>query len=456
MDIYSLSTTINRGDIDIEDAVNNENKCKIKKIISIGKCSRFYLYILYSAIFKLFSLIILGRDAYREDGIGLFGFCPTFYNFNFIQSIYIYLGYIIFGIIIYMIKDKGREDHQEFLKNKTTIQISYIYTQPLKNVAKYKSKRIILVILSFVFYIEVKKVLYIQGFQFFNFWTIEIVFMLLLMRKCFIIDFYRHHKVSIFFNIITCSVLLLTASFLPTSLLDEDNGNSYQNINKKLGSYFYCILFIILFIILSYIYCFSRTNIKILMQINFISPHLLIFFLGIAGLIVSLIASIVAHYIDYPDNLFNYFSAMKAVLDEGKYYKFYGEIFLVTPFYTFTNFMEITFEILTIYHLNPFYVLMTNNLYYGITELITFLLNLTHDPLKNAHFLIAEFSEVFAFLGYMVYLEIIELHFCGLDNDIRKKIIEKGNIEFRMASSEMLNIEMADGDDDDDDDNSKN
>ena len=87
MEIYSTSDTIKSRDIrdiNIVDIVDDENKCTIKKIISIGKCSRFYLYILYSAIFKLFSLIILGRDAFKEDGIGLFGFCPTFYNFNFI------------------------------------------------------------------------------------------------------------------------------------------------------------------------------------------------------------------------------------------------------------------------------------------------------------------------------------------------------------------------------------
>ena len=452
METYSSNSAFKSRDNNILDVINKENKCFIKKPITIGKCSRFYLYILYSALFKFLSLIILGRDAYRDDGIGLLGFCPTFYNFNFIQSIYIYIGYIILGIIIYKFKDKVNEDNQGLLKNKITIQINYIYNQPLKNVAKNKRTRIFLVVLAFIFYIEVKKVLYIQGFQFFNFWTIEIVFMFLFMKKYFIIDFYRHHKVSIFFNVITCSALLLTASFLPTSLLDENNGNSYQNINKKLGSYFYCVLFIFIFVILSFIYCFSRTNIKILLQIHFISPFLLIFFLGITGLIVSSIASIVSYYIDYSDNLFTYFSAMKAILDDGNYYKFYGEIFLATPLYIFSNFMEITFEILTIYYLDPFYVLMTNNLYYGITELITFLLNITEDTLKNAHFLIAEFSEAFAFLSYMVYLEMIELHFCGLDNNIKKKIIAKGEHEFRTASSDALNIEMADEENDEESD----
>ena len=48
--------------------------------------------------------------------------------------------------------------------------------------------------------------------------------------------------------------------------------------------------------------------------------------------------------------------------------------------------MELTCEILTIYYLNPFFVLMTNNLYYIIIELNSFLLNISTNKYKIAHF----------------------------------------------------------------------
>ena len=38
-------------------------------------------------------------------------------------------------------------------------------------------------------------------------------------------------------------------------------------------------------------------------------------------------------------------------------------------------------------------------------------------------------SEIIALLGYSVYLEIIELRFCGLDKDLKRKIIERGERE---------------------------
>ena len=289
----------------------------------------------------------------------------------------------------------------------------------------------------YLWYIEIKKVLYIEGFQFFNFWTIEIIFLFLLLKKYFIIDFYKNQKVSIIFIIPACSALLLTASFLPTSLLDgEDEKNAFQNINDKLGSYFYCILFIILFVGLSFIYSYSRTYSKVLMQIKFVSPFKIIFVIGIVGLPISIIVSIVSYYLGYKkDNLFEYFEIMEKNKIEKETYKFWVEIFCVYPLFSFTSFMELTCEILTFYYLNPFFVLMTNNLYYIIIELNSFLLNISTNKYKIAHFLIAEFSEVFAFLGYMVYLEIIELNFCGLSDKTMSNLEKKGDNKFKRLTN---------------------
>ena len=130
------------------------------------------------------------------------------------------------------------------------------------------------------------------------------------------------------------SALLLTASFLPTSLSSDNPGNSYQNINAKLGSYFYSILFIFIFMILSYVYCFSRTTSKILMQINFVSPYILIFFFGIVGLLISLGSGFISYFIDYPDNIIYYYSDLGKLLDTNNKYRFYAEIFLVSPLYS--------------------------------------------------------------------------------------------------------------------------
>jgi len=192
------------------------------------------------------------------------------------------------------------------------------------------------------------------------------------------------------------------------------------------------------------------------MEIYFISPYKIILLFGITGLFVSLISSIVSYFINYHDNIIDYFSALRSVLDEGKAYKFYLEIFVIYPLYTFTSFMELTFEILTIYYLNPFYVLMTNNLYYGISEFLSFMLNLSSDGLVITHFILAELSEIFAAFSYMVYLEIIELNFCGLNYNLKKHIILKGEDEFNRISVYQRNEIKKEENDDDSDEENKN
>ena len=403
-------------------------------LITLGKCHRTYLYILGSALFKFLSITLLGSNSKNKD-IGLFGFCSTLKQFNFIQSIIIYFGYIIFGIILLFFKNIKKEEQNELKINTSQKEEKFIYNDPNNyNDEKKLFKNIILLSISFVLYTEIKKVLYKEGFQFLNFWTIEIIFLLILMKKYFIIDFYLHHKVSIIFILSACSALLLSASFLPNSLSGENPGNAYQNINNKLGNYFYSILFIIVFVGLSFICSYARTYIKVLMQIKFISPFKIIIFIGIAGFPISIITSVVSYYIGYDDNINSYFSSMKIVLNGEKNYKFWVEIFCIYPLYTFTNFMEMTFDTLTIYYMNPFYVLMTNNLCYFITQLINFCFNSSSDGLKLAHFIITEFSEIIASLGYMVYLEILELNFCGLSDNIEETLSKKADIEFKKLS----------------------
>jgi len=175
------------------------------KLITLGKCSRFYLLILGSGLSKFFCLVLLGKNSLTKDGIGLFGFCPTFNNFNFMQSIIGYFGYIIFGIIFLFFKDIKKVEINELVKKNFIIKRNMNDNTSNEN-NKYNIIKIILLGIAFVLYIEIKKVLYIEGFQFFNFLTVEIIFILHFMRKYFIMDFYLHHKVSIIFIILICTI----------------------------------------------------------------------------------------------------------------------------------------------------------------------------------------------------------------------------------------------------------
>ena len=86
---------------------------------------------------------------------------------------------------------------------------------------------------------------------------------------------------------------------------------------------------------------------------------------------------------------------------------------------------------------------------YGIIQLITFLVEnkIDYGISIFSQFLFEKFAEIFSLLGYSVYLEIIELHFCELDKNLKRKIIVRGVIELK----EVFDAEEIYNDDDEDD-----
>ena len=94
---------------------------------------------------------------------------------------------------------------------------------------------------------------------------------------------------------------------------------------------------------------------------------------------------------------------------------------------------------------------MTNTIYFGITEAIYFLItNLGQINIKILHFILTELAEIFCLLGLMIYLEILILNFCGLNEKVLVLIMKKGEEEFRKLS--FIGTRSIINDDDDEDD----
>ena len=427
--------------------------------ISLGKCSRLYLYILGSVIFKFLESISLGYTNEKgKNKFSLYGFTPILNYFNYMKSIFAYVGYILFGTIFYLFFSKKQKKNEKKQK-KNLLPKGIIHNKTAKK-SKKTFLQIFLFCFLFVFHTEIKKILYILDFQFFNIWTFDIFFMIFFLNKYFVVYFYKHQRYSIFFIILTSAVLLVISSILPFTKENGEYINSYQ-VAKKIGSYFYSIPLFLFFILLSFIYSFSRVIGKVLMQIKFISPYILIIFLGITGIIFTLICYSISKNTNYEDSIYIYIKSMNNKSEKSKF-EFYFELFVVSPIYSFIMFMEIIFELLTVYYLNPLFILITNNLCYGVIQLITFIVEYKKEygiPII-LQFLCEEFAEIFALLGYSIYLEIIELRFCGLDSDLKRRISERGEVEIRKAidSQGILNEEKEEeqNEESDEEENEKN
>ena len=111
---------------------------------------------------------------------------------------------------------------------------------------------------------------------------------------------------------------------------------------------------------------------------------------------------------------------MQKRLEENKT-SFYLEIFLVYPLYSFLSFIKYFYETLVVWQLNPNFVLLSDNIYYSIRKIIT----LISDPTDIKTYL-KLVGEMLAIVGYLFYLEIFEIKFCGLNKNTKENISLRG------------------------------
>ena len=242
----------------------------------------------------------------------------------------------------------------------------------------------------------------------------------------------------------------------------------------------YCFLIFLGFMLISFVTAFGRVLTKVLMDIRFISPYIIIICTGMFGFILNSLILIpisknaCGNYNifnesclveskngNYFDNFYIYFSnlneSLKGVEPPESGYtpkiKFYVEILAIVPLFLVFSYCEFYFGIKTINCLNPNYILIRDNLYYGLSRIVSFCVN--YQNLNITQFFLLEFAEIAAIIGYSVYLEIIELRFCGFDKKLKRKLAEIAEVE---AQVDMINVEEKENSDDEEDkeDDNKN
>ena len=433
-----------------------------KFFIGLGECSKYYLYILGTVIFKCLRDCMFGfNNINPESKIGLFGFIPKLSNHHLIQSLYRYFSFILGGALFTYILKKlsDEENNKKKDKQKLVLKVSLIQDQKYADFGKIKITDILIVCLIYSIHSELSRIMYLFDFGSLDLWTIDIMFILLFMDIYFVVNFYKHQKCSMIFIIIIDTILLLISSLLPYTDhedIEESTAkdyNAYNNIEDITGNNYAFIVILLIFIILSGLLSYARVKEKVLIDFYYLSPYKLIFYIGIFGFIItSIILGITTifncseetdyikehcYVIRIENNISKYYyDNIIAYFDELKYsnssYSFFLEVLLITPLFLIISFFEFACEILTIFYFNPNYVLVRDSIYYSISRLIFFLYNLNKNYkqyLTLSQFCILELSEIISILGYAVYLEIIELRFLGLDENLKRNIIKRGTLE---------------------------
>ena len=426
------------------------------KYIGCGELNSLYLYILYSILAKWFANFIFEIP---NTKYGLFYIKPILSKYTLIKSLYKYLSFIIFSIIVFYYKDEKTDNEKN---NESQSKTQNISKDTKKATLIYKKQSLLLnvsiseflkVCFIYVFFLEIIKITYSIGLHDLDLWMFNIVFTSLFIKYFYKKKTYNHQAYSLGLNFFVNLIISIIPIFLDFFDSEKDKG-VIKLTGKLFNNPYLCIVVIILYILNSVFISYSRVLGKTLMELKYLSPYKIILYIGIFGFIFIsiflILSSIYTHkkkidtFCDlknipeikflfndnctYFDSIPLYFYELKGTFKNNTI-AFWVETIVIIPLNLLANFLEFNFEILLIYYLNPIYILVSDSIYYGIIALIKYIFE---EEKGKIHNILKVISDIVAFLCYLVYLEIIELRFCRLNENIRKEIIRRSKLDTQL------------------------
>lgn len=387
--------------------------------------------------------------SFNTEGINIYFLCPfvcffclvissyiagqsCFGQYSFLQNILISISEML-AIIPHLISVKidkniyennseknilSKENNSSSITKKSS-KIDLIYNNSEEILSSLTTDQIL--ILGFIDFIQSLSIFYgneLCGNQYqLYFWSSHIFFLCLFTKFLLLNRLYKH---QIFSFII---FIFFDALHMIVVFLDDIINYDYRQI---------------FFLILSSV-CFSLELAyeKKLMNISFISIYKLCFLLGLStffyNLILSLIMTIIQNYIEekskYLFDFIEYFNEMSN-------HSIILEIILIIFFLLLSGVNNI-FQFLTIKNLTPNHALITHILLGFYSSLINFLF-------AKAKFFTNIISIIFStacVITLLIFLEVIELNFWGINRDTKHNIGFRSDLEgyFRNTSEGTFN-----------------
>jgi len=396
--------------------------------IGFGKSSYFYFYLFGAILTNAIKRELLKMDSFKLN------------QFLLLQSIYRYFSYILFGVLFnlilnrYLHKKKNNDDNSKEI-NRQLSRTKTLSILIYNNILKFPKKDIfscIFICFVYVLHLESLKIVGYFKLGSLNIWTAHIGFVLIFMNIYFPQNIYKHQLYSMIFVIFLDTILIIVSTFLEYN----DNKNIYQ-----VKGFILCNCIILFYICITFIFSYAEVKTKILIDRKYLSPYIIIILVGLIGFIINIIAAIIFEFygnncndmtetnINCYANISSYFNALKTLFNNNPK-EFCVEIFFFSLFLMIFEFLNMTFVIFIYKYLNPSYLLLSDNIYFTFFSLINFFfIKKKFDSLSIKKFIISESSEIFELLAFLIYLELIELRFCGLNKDIRKNIEKRAEIE---------------------------
>ena len=341
-----------------------------------------------------------------------------------------------------------------------------------------------------------------------DFWFFELLILSYISNKMLKFKLYSHQKLAIYFNSALC-ITKLTAIIL--SFIDNDSPKYlWYTKNPFFKVFFGIIIYFVLISIRSYV----NSKIKVYMDLKYISATKLLILYGFFGTIIYTIiclistsvecttSSIFSYNVTYsisnsssPNNNYSQnfnknfvckvpynntiiFGDSQIIFTETKNISYFDNFDIYFKTFKYSDYIEIIKEIaiiliagityfyykffclMIIKYLSPIHYIFSNEIYFTFKKIAlpiyTFFnvgsfFNSEYINYITAKYILDTSGDFLSLIGFVVFLELVELNFYDFNINLRRKIMDRGEYESIISRLD----ENLDDDDDDDDDISK-
>ena len=367
------------------------SKCKCKcKLISFGAINKKFILIIFQIIVNLFSMLIKRKGKFfLEVNEHSIVYCT-------INSLGLCLSFIL--LLIYKKRNKKKIQNIDIVQNNLTSYAVPDQSKVVSNIEKF----LLFSLVAGIGYLSmaVSALFWSKDVNYINDWPVIIIFMALFSYLILKVKLYRHHYLSMF----TIIILGVMYNVMMKVFTKENMKNNYS--------------FFLAFFSTEILNAFIYFLYKYYMLIKFLISFEILFYQGLIELSFEIITLIITTSINKVDNFLDFCKDLNNYEEKPK------EILLIIASIVM-NFLNSSLLIIIIDYFSPFYTFLTN----ALSDFLLFFSVVYKSYKEKNHKDLEPYIVILSVLFFilctfmtLVYIEIIQLNFCGLSNMTIKNI----------------------------------
>ena len=434
------------------------------KYIGIGKCTKYNIYILTAFLSELLinSLFGLNSSNYNKP-VRIFPFRGKIKSHKLLDKFIHFSGFFFGGLFLYIFEKCNISK----MKNDVSIEEYEKMKEKFLDI-KGQSTIIELIIVGILFSLFIL-FSYLIDLNDLTFWPIEILYIAIISYWIFKNKIHIHKKVAIGIMFLVTIIDFIENFFPSTKHKNLENEltdkNIYEKAIIKYGAYSIPLYYLANELIhIQRDYCWTKS--KYLMDIKSLSPYKIMLSTSIFGFIFVIILSLIFTYVpcktfnninkkennyyynntnepvklyleycslnDYDENtktLYLFYDSLKLISREYSNTDKNNmiEIFVIIPLlFIFYMINEIS-RLMLIRYIDPTIILIYRNFYYFLLTIMKIIVNKADEQYFTiTSFILNEIEDLTSIISGLIYTELLELKFCGLDYELKKNIDRRG------------------------------